>query len=141
MRDTQYIMYTSCTTREWSWITGFRPIHGFLMSQLNESETGIAVIGGDGRRLDLPFPTAIVRSFPSPRYGGNGSLRRAVAAIAGGRVGLVVLLVRWLGHSDSRSVAGICKSNGVPLLTVRGGASEAHRRVAEFLQRGVRHDG
>ena len=98
----------------------------------------IALIGGDGRSSDLRLAPATVRSFPSPRYAGNGSLRRAIAAIDGGKVELVVLLVRWLGHSDFRSIVATCKAGDVPVLLVAGGMSAARRRVREFLGVGSR---
>ncbi len=99
----------------------------------------IVIVGGDGRGHDLRVAPASIRSFASPRYGGNGSLRRAVAAINGGTVDLVVLLVRWLGHSEFHSIVAACNAAEIPVLLVAGGFSAARRQVREFLVSGGRH--
>lgn len=98
------------------------------------SDPSIVIIGGDGRCRDLRV-AASIRSFPSSRYGGDGSVRQAIAAINGGSVHLVVLLVRWLGHTEFWSIKTACAAAMVPFVIVAGGLSSARRQVREFLER------
>ncbi|MEQ1566319.1 MAG: hypothetical protein ABMA64_11825 [Myxococcota bacterium] len=93
----------------------------------------ILIIGGDERTAVLTDLGSGVRAYPSPRYAGTGSLRRALQAIVNGGVDLVVLLVRWLGHPDYHAVVDRCRSAGVRYLVVAGGYSAARRAVAEAL--------
>lgn len=93
----------------------------------------VLVVGGDDRFASLEVCGAAVDAFPSSRHGGNGGLRRAKAIILGGALDLVVVLVRWLGHSDSDAVTAACRTAGVPLLIVRGGSSAIKREVTAFL--------
>jgi|GEM_PF-6603000 len=103
------------------------------MTERHSPQIEVAIIGGDGRGHDLGIPHATFRSYPSPRYAGNGTLHRAVAAVGGGTIHLVVMLVRWLGHSDFRRINGACKAADVPVLLVAGGISAARREVQLFL--------
>ncbi len=93
----------------------------------------VLVVGGDDRFATLEVRGAAVEAVPSSRHGGNGGLRRAKATILGGALDLVVILVRWLGHSDSDAVCAACRAAGVPLLIVRGSSSSIKRDVAAFL--------
>jgi hypothetical protein len=90
----------------------------------------IAIVGGDGRAHAIRV-SAVIRSFPSRRYGGNGSIRRAIEAIDGGKVELVVLLVRWLGHSEFDSIVRACKAAQVLFLIVPKGSVAAHQREVQ----------
>lgn len=111
------------------------------MKNTSEHAPEVAVIGGDGRGADRWTDSASIRVFASPRYAGNGSLRRAIAAIDGGRIGLVLLLVRWLGHSDFRRIVAACRDGDVPFVLVPGGLSSARRILGEVLAEGVQHAG
>ncbi|UQA61348.1 hypothetical protein [Polyangium aurulentum] len=103
------------------------------MPERRACKPAIAIVGGDGRAHHIRV-SAVIRSFPSGRYGGNGSIRRAVAAIDGGKVELVVLLVRWLGHSEYDAVVKACKSAQVLFLIVAKGSVTAHQQeVQEYL--------
>jgi hypothetical protein len=93
----------------------------------------VLVVGGDDRFAILEICGAAVEAVPSSRNGGNGGVRRAKATILGGALDLVVVLVRWLGHSDSAAVNAACRTAGVPLLIVRGSSSAIKREVAAFL--------
>jgi hypothetical protein len=92
----------------------------------------IAIIGGDGRHHAPRLIRATFRTFGSSRYG-SGNTRSAVAAIRSGTLGLVVLLVRWLGHPESHVLASTCRGAGVPILVVDGGMSAAWRAVRRFI--------
>jgi hypothetical protein len=104
------------------------------MTKRNRQNPTIAVIGGDGRPASWQALYDVVRLFPSARNGGNGSLRRALAAIRKGKIKRVVLWTRWLGHSDSRAIEAACKRVGVPLHRVRGGVSSMRALIAAFVR-------
>lgn len=74
----------------------------------------VAVFGGDAR-ISSRLPNGW-RAFQSQRYGGNGSVRRLLRAIAAGSFDLVLILARWNGHSDTAAVLAACRRVG---LTVR----------------------
>ncbi len=103
------------------------------MSKPQVNRPAIAIVGGDGRDHTIRV-TAEVRSYPSSRDGGNGTIRRAIAAIKRGKIQLVVLLVRWLGHPEYQSVVKACKVAGVRCLTVpRGSVSTHQQEVEDYL--------
>ena len=91
------------------------------------------VYGGDDRHAALRFEGADVRALGSSRHNGNGSLRRAVAAIRARATDGVLLLVKWIGHSDRAAIVQACRASGVPLLVVNGGASTLRRELATCL--------
>ena len=97
----------------------------------------VALVGGDGR-VDLPtLPSHVVlERYSSSRYAGNGEQRRLVEAIHAGMVDLVVLLVRWVGHSTSGRVRSACRRASVPVLIIPGGGSSALRRLSGLVTRG-----
>ncbi|MBL8618294.1 MAG: hypothetical protein JNM72_21955 [Deltaproteobacteria bacterium] len=78
-----------------------------------------AVLGGDGRSRRHHPAGAVVRVYPSTRYGGNGGLRALEASLRAGGVDLVVLLTRWVGHSASNKIMKLCRQLGVPVRVVR----------------------
>ncbi len=94
-----------------------------------KKERTIAVIGGDGRFVRLCGAEKRVRAYASSRDGGRGEVQRAIAAIGAGRVSLVVLLARWLGHSDFRAVKDCCAMEGVDCLVVTGGLTALRRTI------------
>lgn len=97
----------------------------------------VAIIGGD-ERSGSPYPQGVeVRRFGSSRFRGNGGLKRAFAAIAAGGLDVVLLLVRWLGHSAADRVRAACRRCGVPCHIIPGGESSAIRVVRELVE-GVR---
>lgn len=91
----------------------------------------VLVVGGDDRVHRLEAPDFELRAFPSSRFAGPLSIRRAVATIAS--TDLVVLLCRWLGHSDSAAITGQCRVVGARILTVHGGFSAARRAIHAAL--------
>lgn len=100
----------------------------------SDEKSTIVVVGGDDRVHGINFgPGVTVRTFASPRYAGNGSTHRAFETIGRGAIDVVVLLVRWLGHPESRALIAACKSANIPVLTIAGGFSKAQRDVREFL--------
>jgi hypothetical protein len=73
----------------------------------------IAVFGGDARQRQRWADASGVRFFQSRRGGGNGELRRLVAAVRSRSVALVVVLARWNGHSATRKLRRVCRRYGV----------------------------
>ena len=103
------------------------------MPKCRACRPAIAIVGGDGRAHHMRV-AAVIRSFPSRRYSGNGSIRRVIAAIGSGKVELVVLLVRWLGHSEYDSVVRACKAAQILFLIVaKGSATNRQQEVQEYL--------
>ena len=76
----------------------------------------IAVFGGDARQLHRGARYGAARFFQSPRSGGNGELRRLVAALRAGSIDCVVVLTRWNGHSATGKLRRICRRYGVELV-------------------------
>ncbi|ACY13243.1 hypothetical protein [Haliangium ochraceum] len=96
----------------------------------------IAILGGDGRRAGWGELRRRVRLFPSSRHGGNGSVRRVVAAIGAGTIEHVVLWTRWLGHADALAAETACKRAGVSVHRVRGGVSQMRALLAALFRGG-----
>lgn len=106
------------------------------MPKCRARRPAIAIVGGDGRAHHMRV-AAVIRSFPSRRYSGNGSIRRVIAAIDSGKVELVVLLVRWLGHSEYDSVVRACKAAQVLFLIVaKGSVTALQQEVQQYLDAG-----
>jgi hypothetical protein len=57
-----------------------------------------------------------------------------LARIAGGRVDFVVVLCKWLGHSDYHAITATCRMAGVPIVHVRGGFSAARRAIQDAIR-------
>lgn len=92
----------------------------------------ILVVGGDDRVHRLEADVVGLRAFPSSRFAGPLSIRRAVATIA--PTDLVVVLCRWLGHSDSAAITARCRAVGAKILTVHGGFSAALAAIRNALE-------
>lgn len=75
----------------------------------------IALVGGNGRDAAHLFPHAKVRTFPSPKNGGNGVLKRLEAALRSGTIDEVVLVTRRSAHSVTRRVRRLCRMLGIPV--------------------------
>lgn len=89
----------------------------------------VALVGGDGRFPLLPG----ARCFPSRRDGGLRGIRDVVRCVKQRTVDHVVLLVRWLGHTDVETVKRACRAHGVQCVVVPGGGSMAAARLREWL--------
>lgn len=99
---------------------------------LNDLPT-IALYGGDGRlqgRLDAP---ARLRSWASSKSGGRGALVGLEAALRSGAIDAVVVLTKWVGHSQLGRLKRLCARFSVPMRFVRGGASAASSVVSRLL--------
>lgn len=76
----------------------------------------VAVLGGcprrDGPWRDLGDPVF----FRSARDGGNGELRRLVAALQAGRIVAVVIRPRWNGHAATERVRELCRKRAIPVI-------------------------
>ena len=95
------------------------------------SNSHVLVIGGDGRKS--PSPLLYIRFVPSCRYGGPARINHAVAAIRSGSVGLVVLLTRWLGHSEYQLIVRTCREANVRFIIARGGIATTLRAIGAAL--------
>ena len=89
----------------------------------------VAVIGGDGAYVLPEVIGAVIRRFPSSGYGGNGRHQHALAAIRHGLFALVLVLIRWAGHSDTAGVRRASRNSGVPCRVVTGGMTSVARVV------------
>jgi hypothetical protein len=73
----------------------------------------VAILGGDGRQSDRWAAWGETVHFQARGDGGNGELRRLLSALRSGRIGLVVILARWNGHSATAAVRKVCKKRGI----------------------------
>jgi hypothetical protein len=94
----------------------------------------VIVVGGDEPAQALDEILDGLRAFPSARFAGAGSISRALATISNGTVDLVVVLCRWIGHSDYRAIAERCRRAGVRLVGGCGGFSAARRAIDDALR-------
>ena len=93
----------------------------------------IGIVGGDERKT-RSYPDGIeIRRYGSAHFKGNGALRQILAAIASGGLDVVVLMVRWLGHSMSEKVRAACRLSGIPCRIVPGGESSVLRVVRTLV--------
>lgn len=106
---------------------------------LSRHESVVLVVGGDARQGDRQVGDAIVKAIASSKFGGNGANRALIAAIRGGAVALVVVLARWLGHSEAHAIYAACRSVGIRYLIVRGGLSSAWNMVETEVRRSREH--
>jgi hypothetical protein len=84
------------------------------MSSKNSSSPGrVAILGGDGRQSRKVPADANVRFYQARGDGGNGELRRLLAALAAGSVDTVIILARWNAHCVTSRVRAVCKRLGV----------------------------
>lgn len=79
----------------------------------------VAIVGGDGRQSDRWAAWGETVHYQAPGDGGNGELRRLLSALRSGRIGLVVILARWNGHSATTAVRKLCKKHGIRVEMVR----------------------
>jgi hypothetical protein len=93
----------------------------------------VVIVGGTAHEQGSVPEGIDVRRFASSRYAGNGSVRRAAAAIDGGSADVVVLLVRWIGHSGSDQVRAAARRSGVPCVIIPGGVSSLDRLLRLLL--------
>lgn len=80
----------------------------------------VAVFGGDGR---LPAGLDVdgdVEVFRSAKDGGNGDHRRLLARLRRRSYDRVIILQRWNGHSETKSIVRTCKRMGIAFETWRG---------------------
>lgn len=93
----------------------------------------IALYGGDGRlrdRLDAP---ARLRAWAGSKSGGRGALSSLEDALRSGAIDAVVVLTKWVGHTQLDRVKRLCARFDVPLRFVNGGLGAASRVVARLL--------
>lgn len=74
----------------------------------------VAVFGGDLQKLarDL-VEVADLELFGSTGQTGQGELRRMLAALRGGAVVEVCLVIRWAGHGEIDAIRRLCRVLGV----------------------------
>ncbi len=87
-----------------------------MSSKHASSSLRIAILGGDHRQARRAPAGADVRYFQARRDGGNGELRRLLAALAAGSIDTVVILARWNAHCVTGRVRAVCKRLGVRVI-------------------------
>jgi hypothetical protein len=95
------------------------------------SNSNVLVIGGDGRRS--PSSLLYIRFVPSSRNGGPARIHHAVAAIRSGAVDVVVLLTRWLGHSEYHLIVRTCRAANVRFIIASRSIASALRAIGAAL--------
>jgi hypothetical protein len=100
------------------------------------SRSEIVIVGGDARQGDRLIRGFRIRAVASTKHGGAGEHRALIAAIRGGNIQLVLLLVRWLGHPESHAIAATCRAVGVRCLVVTAGLSAAWALADREVARG-----
>lgn len=73
----------------------------------------VAILGGDARQRDRWPQYTAARFFTACRDGGNGELRRLLAALRAQAFDLVVILARWNSHAVTGPVRRTCRQLGV----------------------------
>lgn len=74
----------------------------------------VAVFGGDLQKLARDLAEAAdVELFGSTGQTGQGELRRMLAALRGGAVVEVCLVIRWAGHGEIHAIRRLCRVLGV----------------------------
>lgn len=93
-----------------------------------DEHISVAIVGGC-RRIDDPPRHVSLICCPSSRYAGGARFRSALEAIRNRAVAIVIVLVRWLGHSEFHALTRACRAANVPLVVVPGGVSSARRAL------------
>lgn len=94
-----------------------------------EAPLRVVLVGGDQRTQLLVDEMEGLRSFPSSKCAGSGSIKRALATIPNGTTDIVVVLCRWIGHPDYYAIVDICQRARVRLVRVVGGFSTLRRTL------------
>jgi hypothetical protein len=94
----------------------------------------IIIFGGDARVSLLEDHARNVLAFPSPRSAGGRSRTSALASMQAGEPCTLIVLCRWLGHSDYYTLVGAARAAGARVVHVRGGYSAAQRAIDAELQ-------
>ncbi len=93
----------------------------------------VVIVGGDNRFQTLEVAGARIWSFGSSGQSGSGSLRQAKAKIKGRAVDLVVVAIKWLGHSDHAAIEAACRKAKVRLVKAMGGFESIEACILKFL--------
>jgi hypothetical protein len=89
----------------------------------------IIVFGGDARVSQLEDPARNVLAFPSPSSSGGRSRASATACMQLGESCTLIVLCRWVGHSDYYTLVERAQAAGVRVVRVRGGYTSAQRAI------------
>lgn len=94
----------------------------------------IAIVGGCPGRIQVRMVGTEVVYFGSAQDGGGGELKRLKATLHGGRLDLVVFMVRFCGHSMQQSAAQEARRAGVAVFIWHNGVSglQAALRVRDI---------
>jgi hypothetical protein len=88
----------------------------------------LALVGGIADRIARTIDTdAKVKRYASAKEGGAGELRRLLASIKRGGIDEVWVLVRWIGHSESKAIDRECRKRGIHVERL-GGLAQARKR-------------
>ena len=98
----------------------------------------VALYGGRPSRRCASIPGVRVQRWGSSRDAGQGATRDLVRAIKQGTILAVVVLTRWVGHSDLSRVKTACRQAHVQIRFVRGGQS-ASLKITRTLVAEVLH--
>ena len=80
----------------------------------------IAVFGGLLTKIRHRLADTGVRCFGGAKHSGNGELQRLITALRAGTITEVLILWRWLGHSEVTRLIDTCKTLGVTYVLVGG---------------------
>lgn len=96
----------------------------------------IAVVGGTKRHVDqVEWPAGFdIQHFEGANYGGAREKRALIQSIAARELGGVVILARWIGHSESEHIKAVCKSEGIPCRTWPNGLSGIKRDLPKLFE-------
>lgn len=97
----------------------------------------VIVVGGC-KRSASPLPGVSVTWCPSSRYGGCARFRSVLDTVRSGAHAAVVVLVRWLGHSEFHALVDTCRAAKTRLIVVPGGISSALQAVRTLAGTGGR---
>lgn len=96
--------------------------------------TEIAVYGGDSRieRLDWPKEYNL-RFYRSAHDGGRGERQRMIASIKQRKIDVVIMLAKWMGHSDFEDIRRVGRTYCDKVITWTNGVSELCRQLRELV--------
>lgn len=91
----------------------FDHLHQEGGSSVPDSSRRLAIVGGDGRRIDDLPSTLVIRIYPSLRYGGRGRTRGLFGAIRSKSLDGVLILIKFIDHSTCNAIRAACQRVGV----------------------------
>lgn len=94
----------------------------------------IAIYGGDARTSRLGWPKGYnIRFFQATKFGGNGETERLVSMLRGRRIGTLILLTKFMSHSDSDTLRRVGRTYANRLIMWTKGPGELSRELADMV--------